>query len=200
MKEKILLSLFLSCLFWLHQTSAQNIVTGRITDALSNEPLKGATIKDRYSAVTVFSDENGLYSIAVSSDTTTLIFSYVGYQSQEMNVSGKRQLDVGLLIGDADLSEVVVVGYGSQKKINLTGAVSTVQSKELLKVPSSNVSEVLIGKAPGLFTKQNSGVPGSDYANLSIRGYDAPLILVDGIETSWTRMDPNEIESISVLK
>ncbi|HUN04197.1 MAG TPA: hypothetical protein PLS00_15210, partial [Niabella sp.] len=74
MKEKILLSLFLSCLFWLHQTSAQNIVTGRITDALSNEPLKGATIKDRYSAVTVFSDENGLYSIAVSSDTTTLIF------------------------------------------------------------------------------------------------------------------------------
>ncbi|MEX1239830.1 MAG: TonB-dependent receptor, partial [Cyclobacteriaceae bacterium] len=98
------------------------------------------------------------------------------------------------------LQEVVVVGYGTQEKVNVTGAVGTVKAADLVKVPSPNVSEVMIGKVPGLFSMQSQGVPGADYANLSIRGFGEPLVLVDGVQTSWTRIDPNDIESISVLK
>ncbi len=200
MKKAIFLMGLLCAFFCTISASAQITVSGRVTDVESNEPLKGATVTDMRTAVSAVTDESGRYSIIVSSDTATLIFTYVGYKSQTLPTSGRKQIDIGLLKGDASLDEVVVVGYGSQKKINLTGSVSTVQSKDLVKVPSSNVSEVLIGKAPGLFTKQSQGVPGSDYANISIRGFGEPLILVDGIQTSWTRMDPNEIESISVLK
>lgn len=182
------------------QVVAQVVVSGKITDQDTGVPLAGATVKELDGQGNATTDDAGMFSISVSSAEATLMVSYIGYQSQEVSLSGRKTVDISLLIGDAALDEVVVVGYGTQKKINLTGAVSTVQSKDLVKVPSANVSEVLIGKAPGLFAKQGQGVPGSDYANLSIRGYDAPLILVDGVETSWTRMDPNEIESVSVLK
>lgn len=200
MKRKVFLLFVISIACFIQSNNAQTIIKGRVADISTNQPLAGATVSEVGTTSQTIADDNGLYVITVSSDTSSLLFTFTGYQPQQVELSGRKQVDIGLLIGDAALGEVVVVGYGSQKKINLTGAVSTVQSKDLVKVPSSNVSEVLIGKAPGLFTKQNSGVPGSDYANLSIRGYDAPLILVDGIETSWTRMDPNEIESISVLK
>lgn len=188
------------CLIVAQQALAQVVVSGKVTDHDTGIPLAGATVKELGGQGSATTDDNGAFSISVLSADATLTISYIGYQSQEIALSGRKAVDIGLLIGDAALDEVVVVGYGTQKKINLTGAVSTVQSKELVKVPSANVSEVLIGKAPGLFAKQGQGVPGSDYANLSIRGYDAPLILVDGVETSWTRMDPNEIESVSVLK
>ena len=203
-KEKLfkLKGLFFTCM-WIISIGmfAQNItVSGIVTDA-NNEPVIGATIvmQENASHGTV-TDIDGNYSLINVPPDATLQFSYVGMVTQSVPVNGRTTIDVVLEASTEVLEEVVVVGYGTQKKINLTGSVSTVQSEELVKVPSANVSEVLIGKAPGLFTKQGQGVPGSDYANITIRGFDTPLILVDGIETSWSRLDPNEIESVSILK
>ncbi len=182
------------------QAIAQVVVSGRVTDHATGAPLAGATVKELNGQASATTGESGAFTLSASSPTATLTISYVGYQVLEVALEGRKTLEISLFTGDSALDEVVVVGYGTRKKVNLTGAVSTVQSQDLVKVPAANVSEALIGKAPGLFTKQNTGVPGNDFANLSIRGYDAPLVLVDGVETSWTRMDPNEIESVSVLK
>ncbi len=120
--------------------------------------------------------------------------------SQEIQVAGLSVIDVVLLEDITGLNEIVITGYASQKKINLTGSVSTIDAEQLVQVPSANVSEILAGKAPGLLSQQTQGVPGNDETELSIRGFDAPLVLVDGIQMDWSRLDPNEIESISVLK
>lgn len=174
-------------------------VTGTVTD-LSGATLPGVSVVIKGTAKGTITDGNGSFFLTNIPESAVLQFSFVGMKRKEVNIDGKSQVNVSLEEETIGLDEIVAVGYGTQKKVNLTGSVSTVQSKDLVKVPSANVSEALTGKASGLFTKQGQGVPGSDYATISIRGYDEPLILVDGIETSWTRMDPNEIESISVLK
>ena len=104
------------------------------------------------------------------------------------------------------LDEVVVVGYGTQKKIHLTGSISSVSSKELLKSTTSNVSQALVGKLPGLISQQATGAPGADDVSLLVRGHstynggDGPLILVDGVERSMAYINPNEVESVTILK
>jgi TonB-linked SusC/RagA family outer membrane protein len=174
-------------------------VTGIVTD-LSGATLPGVSVVIKGTTKGTITDGNGSFSLTNIPESAVLQFSFVGMKRKEVNIDGKSQINVSLEEETIGLDEVVAVGYGTQKKVNLTGSVSTVQSKDLVKVPTANVSEALTGKASGLFTKQGQGVPGSDYATISIRGYDEPLILVDGIETSWSRMDQNEIESISVLK
>lgn len=175
------------------------IIKGKVVD-LNGLALPGVTILIKGTTNGTITDPDGNYTISNVPVDGTLVFSFVGMETREIPVGNQDQVNVSLEEATIGLNEVVTIGYGTQKKVNLTGSVATVQSDDLVKVPSANVSEVLTGKAPGLFTKQDQGVPGADYSTLSIRGYDAPLILVDGIETSWTRMDPNEIESISVLK
>ncbi len=174
-------------------------VSGKVTD-VRGEPLPGVTVILKNTTQGSVTDIDGAYSMTNLPSDAVLVFSFVGMKAQEVPVANKSRIDIIMEEETIGLNEIVTVGYGTQKKVNLTGSVATVQSKELVKVPAANVSEVLTGKAPGLFTKQGEGVPGADYANISIRGFDAPLILVDGIETSWTRLDPNEIESVSVLK
>jgi TonB-linked SusC/RagA family outer membrane protein len=174
-------------------------VKGKVTDN-SGATLPGVSVVVKGTANGTITDNEGSFSLTNISENVTLQFSFVGMKTREVNIGGKSQINITMEEETIGLDEIVTVGYGTQKKVNLTGSVSTVQSEDLVKVPSANVSEVLTGKASGLFTKQGQGVPGADYATISIRGYDEPLILVDGIETSWTRMDPNEIESISVLK
>ena len=98
------------------------------------------------------------------------------------------------------LDEVVVVGYGTQRKGNLTGAVSAVKSEKLTVAPVGNVTNALAGQLPGLIVKQTSGIPGSDGSTLRIRGFDAPLVIVDGIEGDFSNIDASQIESISILK
>lgn len=175
-------------------------VTGRVTAMENNEGLPGVNVVVKNTSQGTITDIDGNYSIEVPSGETVLVFSSVGFVTEEVIVGARTRIDLSMTPDIKSLEEIVVVGYGIQEKMNLTGSVSTVQSKDIVKVPSANVSGVLTGKAPGLLTKQSAGVPGADYTTLSIRGFDEPLVLVDGIETSWTRLDPNEIESISVLK
>ena len=176
-------------------------VTGKVVDE-TGTGMPGVNVVVKGTSTGTTTDAEGAYRISVTTDQLggTLVFSFIGYATQEVTIGNQSQINVTLLPDVQSLQEVVVVGYGTQEKVNVTGAVGTVKSEDLIKVPSPNVSEVMIGKVPGLFSMQSQGVPGADYANLSIRGFGEPLVLVDGVQTSWTRIDPNEIESISVLK
>ena len=135
-----------------------------------------------------------------------LQISYIGYQTQEVKVAGKTTLDITLREDTEMLEEVVVVGYGAQKKESVIGAISQVTSKDLLSTPSANISQAISGKITGVITSQTSGAPGADDAQIYIRGRatfagDAqPLVLVDGVERSFSQIAPDDIETISVLK
>ncbi len=174
-------------------------LSGTVTDE-SGEPLIGATVLAKGTIQGTITDIEGKYQLTVADDVTTLVFSYVGYASQEVEIEGRTTIDVIILESTSTLDEVVVVGYASQRKINLTGSVSTISAKEIVSVPSANISQSLAGKAPGLLSLQSQGAPGDDLTQLSIRGFDAPLVLVDGIQMDWDRIDPNEVQSISILK
>ena len=174
-------------------------VTGKVTDS-KGIPLPGVTVLVKGTTHGTVTDANGLYDLSPVDEDDIIVYSFIGMITQEIRVGSLASINVSMVVDAIGIEEVVAIGYGTQKKVNLTGSVATIQSEELVKVPTANVSEVLTGKAPGLFIKQNQGVPGADYSTISIRGYDSPLILVDGVESSWSRMDPNEIESISILK
>ncbi|MFT4566637.1 MAG: TonB-linked SusC/RagA family outer membrane protein [Saprospiraceae bacterium] len=147
-------------------------------------------------------DIDGSYSFTVADDAT-LVFSYTGFETQEVLVSGRTSIDISLLEGNT-LDEVVVVGYGTQKKVNLTGAVSSVSGKVLAARPIANVGEGLQGVIPNLNVNIRNGDPAAGI-DFNIRGYEsinggAPLILVDGVPMDLNKVNPNDIESISVLK
>tara|TARA_Y100001980_G_C14556826_1_gene350845 strand:- start:15363 stop:18746 length:3384 start_codon:yes stop_codon:yes gene_type:complete len=179
------------------EISEQHVVSGRITDE-NGESLPGATIQEKGTKNGTITDVNGNYSLSILDDQATLIVSFVGYQTMEENVNGRSIIDIALSI--SSLEEVVVVGYGREKKVNLTGAVSTVKNEELVQVPVALTSQALAGRLPGLISKQSEGKPGSAPA-ISIRGFGTPLVIVDGIQQdNYYNIDPNEIESFSVLK
>ncbi|MDA1122060.1 MAG: TonB-dependent receptor [Bacteroidetes bacterium] len=176
-----------------------NPISGTVKDS-NGDPLVGSTVIVKGTSLGTIVDIDGNYRLAVPSDAETLIYSYVGMIAQEIQIGGRSVIDVLLLADATSLAEVVVVGYATQKKVNLTGAVATIESAELVKIPAPNISTMLTGQAPGLLSQQTQGVPGDDETLLSIRGYDSPLVLVDGIQMDWNRLDASEIESISVLK
>lgn len=132
--------------------------------------------------------------------------SYIGFQSQSIRVGQQRDLKITLKEDNKALDEVVVVGYGHQKKESVVGAISQVSSKDLLSTPAANITQAIAGKIPGVITTQTSGAPGMDDATINIRGRatfagDAtPLVMVDGVERSFSQIAPDDIESISVLK
>lgn len=150
-------------------------------------------------------DSEGKFMLELPESASVLVFSFVGYTSQERVVGNSTTLDITLAPEDKLLNEVVVVGYGTQKKVNLTGSVASISSEELVKRPVGQTTSALQGMVPGLTVTQRSGQPGRDGGNIRIRGIgtlsDAnPLVIMDGIESSLNNIDPNEIESISVLK
>ncbi|MDR6782596.1 TonB-linked SusC/RagA family outer membrane protein [Pedobacter africanus] len=186
---------------------------GTVTDKTGN-PLPGVSIRVKDAGTGTASDAQGRYTIAASRGAT-LLFSSVGYLSQEIQVGSQTTLNVKLQEDNADLTEVVVVGYGTQKKVNLTGAVSMVSGKDLSVRPMGQTSASLQGMAPGVTIRQTSGRPGADGGNIRIRGIGTmsasqsdptlsiaanPLIMIDGIEGSMNNIDPNLIESVSILK
>ena len=175
-------------------------ISGRVTSSEDNEGLPGVNVIVKGTSQGTVTDVNGEYKIDVLNRDAILVFSSVGYQKAEIAVEDKTMIDVTMAPDIQALQEIVVVGYGEQKKANLTGAVSTVKSDELVKSSVSNISQTLVGRVPGIITKQISGEPGNDYANISIRGFGPALVIVDGIESTMNNLDPNEIESISVLK
>jgi TonB-linked SusC/RagA family outer membrane protein len=175
-------------------------ITGTITDVDGN-PIIGANVieRDEINNGTV-TDINGNFKLQVRENSIIRI-SYIGYLEQDINTTRRNIFNITLEEDTKALDEVVVVGYGTQKKVNLTGSVSTITSKDLSTTPTPNVSTLLYGKLPGLITYQRSGEPGLDDVSLSIRGFSNALIVVDGVAgRSFTRLDPKEIESVTILK
>ena len=197
--------LFLNCFFFflLSMSKAQaqeHTVKGNVSDS-TGIALEDVSINVEGSSKGVVTNAEGQYSIDEVADNATLVFSHIGFETERIIVEGRSNINLVLRGNITGLGEVVVVGYGTQKKVNLTGAVASISSKDLSVVPVANVSTLLAGKLPGLIAVQRSGEPGADNPNLSIRGFGAPLVVVDGIVgRDFTRMDPSEIESITVLK
>lgn len=184
MIQKLSMILVVFCLFGFVSVEAQVTVKGTVSDANNGGPIPGVNITEKGTSKGVVSDFDGNYSIEVSSGAT-LRFSYVGYATQDISVSGKTALDVAMVEQSEGLNEVIVVGYGTQKKGNLTGAISTIDAEVLEDRPVSNVMQAIQGSAPGLQLSvgNSGGSPGSSM-NISIRGVGnlqgtgAPLVIV----------------------
>lgn len=186
---------------------AQNkTITGTVSDS-KQEPLIGVnvTLKGNTGVGTI-TDIDGNYTLSIPSDKATLVFSYIGYTSQEVGVGQQTAINVVLQEDAQALDEVVVVGYGVVKKRDLVGSIASVKSQDITAVPTSNVLESMQGKVAGLDMTRSSGQPGSSF-NFTIRGNrsltasNAPLILVDGIAYGADiDINPNDVESIEVLK
>jgi TonB-linked SusC/RagA family outer membrane protein len=177
-------------------------ITGTITEANGN-PIMGASVQVKGSNIGTISDIEGNYSINVSGNNATLVFSFIGYERKELKVT-KKVMNVVLSETVHNIDEVVVVGYGTQKKVNLTGAVSTVSTKELEGKPVVNVVEALEGTTPGLTIQQTNSQPGNR-PSINIRGINTlnnndPLVLIDGMVGDIQNVNPSDIQSISVLK
>jgi TonB-linked SusC/RagA family outer membrane protein len=191
--------------------STQNIdqnVTGKVTDE-KGEPLVGVTVQVRGTTRGATTDPQGVFRISVPDAKSVLVFSYIGYAKQEIVIGNRTTLNVSLEVDDKSLEEVVVVGYGVQKKVNMTGAVSTIDSKVIQNRPSSNLANALQGTTPGLIITRVTGQPGSESLNLQIRGATTangdvpPLVILDGVtvpSSTLLNMNPNDVESMSVLK
>jgi len=175
------------------------VVSGTVTDD-KGLPLPGVSVKIKGSARGTFTSKEGKYSISGVENDALLSFSYVGYQTKEVVVNGQELIDVTLIEEDGSLKEVVVVAYGTQKRANLTGSLATVKSEELTQAPVASTANTLAGRLPGLVSQQTSGQPGGDQAAISIRGFGQALWIVDGVETDFNIIDPNQIESLTILK
>ncbi|HEY6505349.1 MAG TPA: TonB-dependent receptor [Chitinophagaceae bacterium] len=183
----------------------QATITGKVTNQ-DGEPLTGVSITAKGTQVSVVTDANGDFSIQMPQGATRLVFSYVGHEEQEVNVSGKSTIAIQLKVAESTLSDVVVIGYGSQRKANLTGSVATVSGSVLTRRPAPNSANLLEGRVTGLQVTQPSSEPGRDNPALLIRGRSsfststAPLVLIDGVIGNFNNLSPNDIENITVLK
>ena len=183
---------------------AQNLtVEGTVLDE-SGEPLIGVSVLVQGQGTGGITDIDGHFRIQNVKQGTKLEFSYVGYLTQVQVVKG-RSMNITMQPDTKTLEEVVVIAYGQQKKVTITGAVSAVGGDELLKAPVANVANALQGKLPGISVVQHSGMPGDDAPTIRVRGTGSlndatPLVLVDGVERPFGQLDPNEIADISILK
>jgi TonB-linked SusC/RagA family outer membrane protein len=178
-------------------------VSGKVVDE-KGQPLAGVTVKLKGSGISTSTSGSGNYVIRVPDGTGTLVFSFVGFDTQEVAIENRQQINVTLKELAKGLSDVVVVGYGQQKKVSLIGAISTVKAEEL-KLPVANLTNLLAGRVAGIIGVQRSGQPGYDNSDIYIRGISTftnsrPLVLVDGIERDFANVDPEDIASFSILK
>ena len=182
-----------------------NIVKGTVTDEKGN-PFPGVNILVEGTTIGTISDVNGQYSLNVSDKNAVLIFTFVGYSSQNVRPEGRAAVNVQMAPDIMNLDEVVVIGYGTAKKATITGSVATVEGNKLAMAKTPNFTNTLVGRLPGLVAVQRSGLPGSDDATIRIRGNNTlnnntPLIVVDGIPgRSMSRLEAADIESVTVLK
>ncbi len=184
---------------------AQNAVKGNVYDK-TGAPLPGVTVKVKGTQNGTQTDVNGHYSINAAGDAT-LIFSFIGYVTQEVPVSGRTSLNVVITDASTGLNEVVVIGYGTQKKATVTGAISSVSADDLKDQQVTRLDDALEGRAAGVLVTQSSGAPGAG-PSIVIRGYNSfsntsPLFVVDGQvwdDGGYDALNPNDIESLQVLK
>ncbi|MBK7289555.1 MAG: TonB-dependent receptor [Chitinophagaceae bacterium] len=178
-------------------------VSGVVTDSKAT-PLSGVSVSVRGLQSGIATDERGRYSISVIPGDV-LVFSSAGFVSKEETVDSRTTINVSLELNPLSLENVVVIGYGTQKKINLSGAVAQISGKEIENRPVANLTGALQGVTPGLTVLRGSGKPGSEGYGIRIRGFTSvnrsdALVLVDGVEQDMNLVDPNDVESISVLK
>lgn len=182
---------------------AQNKISGQVVDSGSGDPLVGVSVIVKGTQTGMVTDANGNFSVDAPAKST-IVFSYVGYETREIGANAAkgtiRLTEDGKLLGD-----VVVVGYGTQKKVNLSGAVASVSGDEIASKPASDALSALQGEMPGVQVLRSSGQPGAETSGIRIRGFSsanstAALVLIDGVEGDLTLVNPNDIESISVLK
>src|SRR5680860_1029640 len=180
--------------------SVQLTIIGTVTDA-NDQPLAGASIVEKGTNNGTQTDFDGNFSIEVSDEDAVLLISYIGFASQEIAVNGKTQISVMLQESASGLDEVVVIGYGTTTKADLSSSVATVDQEVLENIRSVNLVDGLQGRLPGLDIKQQTGEPGSYMTRFNIRGFGKPLIVVDGIvRDDFGKLDPNSIQNVSVLK
>lgn len=193
-------------------------ITGLVTDE-KGEPIIGASVIGKNNKIGTISDINGNFSLDIE-DESTLKISYIGYQTLEYKLNTSNSITIKLIDDVKNLDEVVVIGYGTQKKASLVGSISTVGSADILKSPTGDVTTALSGRLPGLATVQQSGQPGGALPIIRIRGQAGVLVIVDGVErqsggrvgsdastdgvtgsvSGWEAMNPEDIESVSILK
>ncbi|MDR1813582.1 MAG: TonB-dependent receptor [Tannerella sp.] len=184
---------------------SQKRISGTVSDA-TGEAVIGANVSEKGTTNGSITDVDGKFTLTVR-ENATLVISFVGYVTQEIAVGSQSTLAITLQEDTKALEEVVVVGYGTQKKVTLTGSVATTKGAEIVKSPAANLGQSLEGRLPGVVINNRSGRPGSDGVSINIRGKSTtgstdPLILIDGIagRGSLERLNPNDIESITVLK
>ncbi|MCU7549609.1 TonB-dependent receptor [Chitinophagaceae bacterium LB-8] len=184
---------------------AQKTVTGKVT--AGDSALLGVTVQVKGTTTATQTNNNGNFSISAPADAT-LVFTYIGYNIKEVKVGNQSNLDVSLVQGGNQMNEIVVVGYSTQKKATLTGSISEVKGAELVKSPQPNLSNSLAGRFSGVIINNRSGEPGYDASNITIRGLATTgnndvLVVVDGVPGQiggLDRLDPNDVESVTVLK
>ena len=182
---------------------AQHAVTGRVSD--DSGALSGVNVVVKGTNTGALSGADGTYSINVPDNDATLLFSIMGYAPLETVVGSRTVIDVTMVEEAEGLDEVVVVGYGTQKKVNLTGAVTSVSGRDVASKATTDVLSALQGQMPGVAVLRSSGQPGAETSGLRIRGFSSAneadaLVLIDGLEGSLTLLNPEDIESVSVLK
>ncbi len=209
LKTLLLLILFAGIsLDWINAEELQQMrVTGKVSDSKTGDGLPGVNVIILGTTIGTITENNGNYSINVPGASSVLSFSFLGYINQSVTVGNQSVINVNLVEEVTALEEVVVIGYGTQQKVNLTGSVGAVQGNEISKRPTPNVQNLLQGRISGLQITQSSGTPGNDAGTMRIRGLGTfsstgsnPLVLIDGVEGNLTNLDPNNIESVSVLK
>lgn len=173
-------------------------ITGKVIDD-QGEGVIGANVMEKGTTNGTITNMDGEFSLEVP-NKATLQISYIGFNTQEIPVNGQKTFTIRMTEDTQSLDEVVVVGYGTQKKLNVTGAVATLKNEELVKSPVASTTNALVGRLPGLIAKQKSGQPGFDAADINIRSFGSALVIVDGVEQSFNNIDANEIESVSILK
>jgi TonB-linked SusC/RagA family outer membrane protein len=201
-KNLLSLLLLLGSLAATAQT-ASNRIQGTVTD-LKGVPLQGVNVLIKNGSSGTISDQLGKYALLVQPGNV-LIFSYAGFLNQEVKVGDRTVINVSMQENTLQLDDVIVVGYGTQKKVNLSGSVAQVAGKDLANRPVANVTGALQGVMPGLTVVRSSGKPGGEGYGIRVRGFTSAndanaLVLVDGIEQDLNLLDPSDVESISVLK
>ena len=182
----------------------QFAVSGTITDATTGEALAGVNIRVDGTTIGTISDLNGKYSLPNVDRNGKIVFSFIGYVTVTVPIEGKNVINASLTSETQSLQEVVVIGYGTQKKETLTGSVASIKTDQILSTKSLTVASAIQGKIPGVQVRQQTGEPGVFNSRISVRGFGEPLLVIDGVVrdgmTDFERLNPEDIESVSVLK
>lgn len=180
-------------------------ITGTIQNS-NGEPLSNVTIRNTRTGYSSSSNEDGSFEMPAVNTNDELRFSLIGYAPYQLIIRNYDVQRIVLELEDQNIEEVVVVGYGTQRRESVTGSVAQINSEEIMRSPVGNITNMMTGKLPGLISRQNGGEPGNDQSNMVIRGNssfassNAPVMIVDGVRRSFTQIDPEEIETITILK